>query len=387
MNNCKHYTPANHLALSRHAKRLLREKIGREALNTPFTYSNETIDDDDDEWVDVFEEEMFLDENELERSKTDDDRSSERSQYEDSLDDADESHYEDNSSESDIDGSESFDEQTYYYSTTSDKSYDVRSAVFMIFAFYLRHNLTWVALEHLLKLINRIKPGAAPASKYLFSNFLPKSHEPIYHYYCKGCSMYLGEKHKLKEDFGKNDVTCSNCNYKFSFKKKNEGSFFIQLNFKDQIKHIVEQNQQHFSSNVPCVSDELISDIKSGVKYKELKAKYRNLISLTFNTDGVKIFKSRKKSSLWPIQMVINELPKSERYKRENMILIGLWYGNDPDFSVFFKPFVDDLIKLDKKKLKIFCGDTVQKFTVRAIILSTEWLKMSGSITSFSNGK
>lgn len=75
----------------------------------------------------------------------------------------------------------------------------------------------------------------------------------------------------------------------------------------------------------------VLTDVTSGEYYKELKEKNPNLISLTFNTDGVNIYKSKRKSSLWPIQMVINELPKAERYKRENMILAGIWYGPDPD--------------------------------------------------------
>ena len=36
-------------------------------------------------------------------------------------------------------------------------------------------------------------------------------------------------------------------------------------------------------------------------------------ISLTLNTDGVAVFKSSK-CSLWPVWLVINELPPAERY-------------------------------------------------------------------------
>lgn len=53
--------------------------------------------------------------------------------------------------------SSSFDEDTY----SSERTDDDLSTFYMILAFYLRHNLTWIALQHLLKLINKIKPGAA----------------------------------------------------------------------------------------------------------------------------------------------------------------------------------------------------------------------------------
>ena len=49
---------------------------------------------------------------------------------------------------------------------------------------------------------------------------------------------------------------------------------------------------------------------------KRLKRKSCGLgvnISLTLNTDGVAIFKSSK-NSLWPVWLVINELPPTERY-------------------------------------------------------------------------
>lgn len=70
----------------------------------------------------------------------------------------------------------------------------------LILQFYLRHNLTWVALDDLLTLLNRIiktKTAVVPRSKYLFQKILPKTEAPIYHYYCKKCMGYVGEKEQL----------------------------------------------------------------------------------------------------------------------------------------------------------------------------------------------
>lgn len=57
----------------------------------------------------------------------------------------------------------------------------------------------------------------------------------------------------------------------------------------------------------------------------------------------------------------MNELPKSERFKRENNILTGLWYGKDPEFNM-----------LDNDKIHMQLGDTMQEYTVRMLLLSTD---------------
>ncbi|CAC5392140.1 unnamed protein product [Mytilus coruscus] len=45
--------------------------------------------------------------------------------------------------------------------------------------------------------------------------------------------------------------------------------------------------------------------------------------------------------------MVVNELPPTIRFRRENRILCGLWFGKEkPNFPTFFKPFTELLWKL-----------------------------------------
>ena len=83
---------------------------------------------------------------------------------------------------------------------------------------------------------------------------------------------------------------------------------------------------KHFSIPVPgfielvnnrfrSTSDEgIFQDVCDGLAYKQnLLLKHPNTLSLTMNTDGVALFRSSTKS-LWPIWLVINELPVAERY-------------------------------------------------------------------------
>ncbi len=61
-----------------------------------------------------------------------------------------------------------------------------------------------------------------------------------------------------------------------------------------------------------------ITDISDGLLYKTLVSEGRLLaneksISVILNTDGVVVFKSTN-YSIWPVLLMINELPFSERY-------------------------------------------------------------------------
>lgn len=58
-------------------------------------------------------------------------------------------------------------------------------------------------------------------------------------------------------------------------------------------------------------------DICGGALYKELASnhlhKLQNFVTLTFNTDGIPVFKSSK-YALWPMFLMVNELPYKMRY-------------------------------------------------------------------------
>ena len=91
---------------------------------------------------------------------------------------------------------------------------------------------------------------------------------------------------------------------------------------------------------------------------------------LTVNVDWFNPFK-RAQYSAGVIYMVIQNLPRSERYKTENIILVGLIPGpKEPkrDINPFLAPLVDDLKSL-------FCGVTVKNpnsffgsTTIRAMV-------------------
>lgn len=287
----------------------------------------------DDSDMESFEPEMELDDSDMESVEPEMnlvDSDMESLEPESELDNSDMESDDESQSDSDVDDS------------------DVDDPVaLLILQFYLRHNLTSVALDELLTLINKInkmESANIPKSKYLFHKLLPKTESPIMYYYCKNCMAYVGEKESLTREFGVTLVKCSNCQYQFNLKSKTKAEFFVQLKLKPQIEKIVRKFKDHFTkpNSENKDADTTYNDVTSGEYYKSIKKNVPDLLSFTFNTDGVRMFKSKKKSSLWPLLMVVNEVPKEHRFKRENMIVGALWYGADPDFSMFLKPFIED---------------------------------------------
>lgn len=98
-------------------------------------------------------------------------------------------------------------------------------------------------------------------------------------------------------------------------------------------------------------SDHKIRDICDGLEYKKLSSdggilSDKNNFSLTVNTDGAPVFESSK-CSIWPLQFFINELPADIRFKAENVLLAGLWFGaKDPRMDVFMIPFMEEALSL-----------------------------------------
>lgn len=97
--------------------------------------------------------------------------------------------------------------------------------------------------------------------------------------------------------------------------------------------------------------DGKIHDIWNGEKLKPHTTGqnfYTNPEHLAFSlsTDGVPIFKSSS-TSLWPVYLVINNLPPSIRMNSENVITTSLWYGpRKPPIRLLLSPVVKKLEKL-----------------------------------------
>lgn len=245
----------------------------------------------------------------------------------------------------------------------------------MVQTFSLRHNLTMVAREDLIKLINTVLgKDIIPESKFIFSKvFNPQiSHEK--HFYCRNCTSYIG-KH-LDSSTGLN---CPLCKEIISTSENDSGNpnFFVSISMNDQLKlkleelDIEEKLKHRFERQ--CSGNE-IKDIYDGKRYKTLSKEgsilsNKNNFSITFNTDGAPIFKSNK-YSIWPIQYYLNELPPSCRYQPENLMLAGLWFGEkEPLMHIFLRPFVQQAVTLEEEGVQWKRSSTGEEVTSKVVTL------------------
>lgn len=222
----------------------------------------------------------------------------------------------------------------------------INDAMLMVYSFYLRHNLTWAALEDLLHLVNTVLGvKSLPTTKHSFKQKfdLPI---PTVHLYCIDCQKYLGKKDTFAEV---DQVFCSTCNKMCTTKTKYNKNHFTTLPIEPQIvsaiEIAIEKNRFHW----PRDSNDVMSDVCDGEIYGNIfqKMNGRKFVTLCASTDGVVVVKASRKKSLWPIQFIINEIDQKYRYKRENIICAAFAFGDTPDMGMFFKEFVQELNKIN----------------------------------------
>lgn len=217
-------------------------------------------------------------------------------------------------------------------------------SLLLLMSFILRHNLTAVSLDHLLKIFNEHFPGMVPVTTYLFRKAYGQygNYEP--HFYCPTCENYLGKN--------TGELQCDICHtVTDSDSSLKSGCFFLVLSLASQIKTLLEEKQTKIQKD--WLNSDTISDIQCGDEYQKLKesgAMGEDDISLIWNCDGIPLFRSSK-YQIWPIQCQVIELEPRER--KANICIPCLWFGEKkPYMLTFLKPFVDELSILQKDGIK-----------------------------------
>lgn len=142
-------------------------------------------------------------------------------------------------------------------------------------------------------------------------------------------------------------------------------AFYKRPGFKESL---IDRNSRLKENN------DNFEDIYDGSVYKSLPDDFlanSNNITFIWNSDGVLLFKSSK-ISIWPLYLMINELPYKLRIKKENMIFAGLWFGPH-------KPFVNMFLNVFREDLKsLYQGVKLRIDNIRAE-LSVQVLVMGGT--------
>lgn len=160
----------------------------------------------------------------------------------------------------------------------------------------------------------------------------------LFHIQCKLCKSYVTLKNGQKLE---------HCGRILNIKKE-EYSCTIPL--KQQLIKCLTEN---FFEIVEFLSDAeierpVISDIYDSEVFKTRRNRVSTekiILSLALNSDGISIFNGVK-SSVWPIQIIFNFLPPRLRYLTRNVILVGVYYGENVDFRTFLQPLVDEINSL-----------------------------------------
>lgn len=224
-----------------------------------------------------------------------------------------------------------------------------------------RHNLSDVAIEDLIKSYNcQLGAEIIPSSIWLFHKIFSCDSGLEYHFFCRQCEAYLGEKSVLEGQAVNNLFTCpiQLCKCVCDVLNMNDGHFFVMLPLKYQLKCFLETQPNidellsyRFTRDS---SDGTVRDIFDGLLYKKLSKPGgilhdRNNLSVTLFTDGAKIFLSGS-NSMWPIMCRLNELPPTMRFDVENIFVTGLWFGRShPNMTVYLSQFVEDARNLYEK--------------------------------------
>ncbi len=217
--------------------------------------------------------------------------------------------------------------------------------------FTLKHNLAFAALLDLLKLINFIFSSTVlPVTKHMLSKvFAHFSQRTELNFLCTFCQSYLASQTK---DNQRKHYVCSNCNKTNSTQDLKSQSYFVTLPVDLQVRSLLENDNFRDSLNIRfsrATSENVLRDIYDGDMYKELShtggiLHNKNNLSYVFNSDGSPLYKASG-TSVWPIQLAINEIPPAER--RKNMILAGLWHGKgEPRMDIFIHRFVEQAKQL-----------------------------------------
>lgn len=219
----------------------------------------------------------------------------------------------------------------------------------------LRHKLSDAALESNLQLIDLHLPNAVHKSKYRFLKHFPIP-KPIKHYYCYECAVVLS--------FTNSTISvCASCEkeYRKSAMDHN-GHYFLSTSLKNQLLEII---QSKVFENYRKI-DKKVKDVVNSNVYRYLQQQGiigKNDISLTWNTDGISLFKSSKKST-WSVLARINELPF--KISKDNIVLCALWHDKrKPKMEMFLKPFSDELQELYQNGLQCVPYMSNENITVK----------------------
>ncbi|XP_072756904.1 uncharacterized protein [Anoplolepis gracilipes] len=252
----------------------------------------------------------------------------------------------------------------------------------------LKYGLTYClpqsALADLFKMLNCFfNFSLLPSTRYLVDKMFNPENIIQYHAVCPNCKKYIAM-------FDRKDrhVECQTCNIVITLKDPTYNDFFAIINVSNEIANLIQNNHKYYDYVIRerVRNDEKFDDIIDGVLYKEfidslpIHDKF-NFATTVMNSDGSPVFESSK-FSIWPIQMIINELPLDVRTSKP--IVCGIWFGKDkPNMNIFLKPYIVHMNKLSNDGIRCTIANEVRiikVFTICCCVDSVARAPMQGIV-------
>ena len=238
-----------------------------------------------------------------------------------------------------------------------------------VLAYITKYHLSGSACDDLMRLMNVLDVNCLKDISLFKLKTSAVTVEPVIYDICDKCSTLFPSNLAVIDC---QQPGCSGKRYKGTTGEhgmRQRKSYFACLPLQSQLKDIlgapgVFTTMQQY--RLSCEEKEGITDILDGGLYQELRRpgnflSDNNNFSLIFNTDGVPLYTSSG-ISIWPVYLVINELPPNQRFSKKNMVLWGTWQGQGkPAFQSFFQVFVKDMVDLKLNGVEVSFCDNVQQ--------------------------
>ncbi|CAF0821714.1 unnamed protein product [Brachionus calyciflorus] len=169
------------------------------------------------------------------------------------------------------------------------------------------------------------------------------------------CLKWVLDKNIIEHEI---NWLCLNCkSYKNEIKNKHQGLCQVcgqklQCDFKVSI---VEQLKRIFAKNKNLINfskdsnEDYLEDVYDGEIYRKIKNIEKcKFFTFLLNTDGVQMC-SKSDLSVWPIILVINEIPINQRFNFDNVIIAGLCVSfGKPTLGFLLNSIKNELLILEK---------------------------------------
>lgn len=210
----------------------------------------------------------------------------------------------------------------------------------LILAHALRFKSSDAELQSLLKIADAHLSYPIHFSNFKFFKNFTSNNTAQRYYFCKQCKEII----EIRED---QCAKCNSCDETYTKKYlDHESAYFLYLPLKPQLEALMKSD--HFLT--ARRQEDHRSDVINGSRYKELRTNGTisdNDITIQWGTDGVKVLNRGVKSSVWALQVLINELPFVIR--NNNILLCGIWFNEEkPNMNLYLYPFAKELEQLYK---------------------------------------